>query len=108
MRFRPQARFSILSAGNLGLGLLRMYRAKRRVCQMGVLETTVVFAKGWRSDKEARSEFPLRASQTYFSQLNAISVTFRPNTTQKLEMRAASMSDGGAGDSRELRVEQEE
>jgi len=51
-------RFSILSAGSLGLKLFKMYRARRRACRIRLLRTPKTFGEGRSSDKEAQIEFP--------------------------------------------------
>jgi len=71
-RLRHSSGFSMLSARSLDVRLLRMYTAKRRTCRTEVVETTGVFGKGRRSDKEARSENPsAHVPQTMFSLLHA-------------------------------------
>ena len=51
---------SLLPAGSLGPGLLRMYKARRHACRMRLLETPGILGRGKNSDKDAivEHEFP--------------------------------------------------
>ncbi len=57
-RLRHCSATFILPEENLGLGLLRMYKARRPACLMRLLGTRVAFGEGRDSDKEARNEIP--------------------------------------------------
>ena len=75
MRLKPQPRFSVISAGSLGSRILIMCKARRRGYWVEMLDTPEPLGRERRSDKEARSEFPLlNATQTSFTHLHGIRV----------------------------------
>ena len=55
-RLRLCSAISMLPAGSLGSGLLRMYKATRRACWMRWLETPKTLGKGRSDYEEAESE----------------------------------------------------
>jgi len=58
LRFRPQARFSMLPARSVDTEIFKLHKERRRACRLRLLVTPGAFQMGRSNDKEPESRVP--------------------------------------------------